>query len=153
MRRGRGRGSFRGFTLIELLTAMVIVAILVGIAVPTYTSQMRKSRRTEARTAVLDIAGREERLFSTTNTYSTAPADIGYGAAGSTFPMTVGSGYYTVTVTMTAGPPATFAVVATPVTGKGQDKDKDCASFRVDQAGRQTATDQSSADSTDKCWG
>lgn len=149
----RRRLSLRGFSLIELLTAMTIIAILAGIAIPTYTSQMRKSRRTEARTALLDLAGREERLFSTTNTYSTSPADVGYGAAGSTFPMAIGSGYYNVAVTVTAGPPATFTITATPVTGKGQEKDKQCMSFSVDQAGRQAATDSTAADSSATCWG
>ena len=149
----RIRPLFRGFSLIELLTAIVIVAILASIAIPTYTSQVRKSRRTEARTALLDLASREERLFSTTNTYSNLPADVGYGATGSTFPMAIGSGYYNVSVTVAAGPPATFTVTATPVSGKGQDKDKQCASFSVDQAGRQTSTDSSSNDSSTTCWG
>ena len=149
----RQRHGFRGFTLIELLVAVMIVAILAGVAIPTYTSQVRKSRRTDARTALLDIAGREERLFSTTNAYSNAPADVGYGASGSSFPMTIGNGYYSVSVTVTAGPPATFTITATPVSGKGQDKDKQCASFSVDQAGRQTSKDSSTNDSSGTCWG
>lgn len=144
----RGRLFERGFTLVELLTTMVIVAILAAIAIPSYNSQVRKSRRTEARTALLDIAGREERLFSTTNTYSATPADVGYNTL-----TPIGSGYYNVAIEVTAGPPATFTITATPVTGKGQDKDKDCASFVVDQAGRQTSKNQSAADSTTACWG
>ena len=46
----------------------------------------------------------------------------------------------------------TFTVTATPVSGKGQDKDKDCASFTVDQAGRQASKDSTAADSSAKCW-
>jgi type IV pilus assembly protein PilE len=148
----RGRHGLRGFSLIELLTAVMIVGILASIAIPTYTSQVRKSRRTEARTALLDVASREERLFSTTNAYSNAPADIGYGAAGTTFPMAIGSGYYNVNVTVAAGPPAGFTVTATPVSGKGQDKDTQCASFSVDEAGRQTSKDSSANDSSANCW-
>lgn len=148
----RRRPGLRGFSLIELLTAVMIVAILASIAIPTYTSQVRRSRRTEARTALLDVASREERLFSTTTAYSNAPSDIGYGASGSTFPIAIGSGYYNVSVTLVAGPPAGFTVTATPVTGKGQDKDTQCASFSVDEAGRQTSKDSSSNDSTSTCW-
>ena len=146
-----GRG-YAGFTLIELLVAMVVVSILVGVAVPTYTAQTRKSRRTEARTALLDLASREERLFSTTNTYSTTPSDVGYGAAGTTFPMAIGSGYYNISVATAAGPPATFTLTATPIGGKGQDRDPQCASFGVDQTGRQVATDSSGNDASSKCW-
>jgi type IV pilus assembly protein PilE len=153
MDRMRRRYGLRGFSLIELLTALVIVAILASIAIPTYTSQVRRSRRTEARTALLDVASREERLFSTTTAYSNTPSDIGYGASGSTFPLAIGSGYYNVSVTVVAGPPAGFTVTATPVTGKGQDKDTQCASFSVDEAGRQTSKDSSSNDSTSTCWG
>src|SRR5216683_1422861 len=88
-----------GFTLVEL----VIVAILASIAIPAYNAQIRKSRRTEAKTALLDLAGREERYFNAntgTNAYTDVPALLGYAA---TMPQMqnypVGSGYYTVTVT------------------------------------------------------
>lgn len=149
----RNFARIRGFTLVELMTTLVIVSILVSVAVPTYNSQTRKSRRTEARTALLDIAGREERLFSTTNTYSSVPSDLGYGASGATFPMAIASGYYRVSVVVTAGPPATFTLTATPVSGKGQDKDTPCASFTVVQTGRQTAKNKAGADATTACWG
>jgi type IV pilus assembly protein PilE len=142
----------RGFTLVELLTVVLIVSVLVGIAVPTYTAQTRKSRRVEARNALLDLASREERLFSTTSTYSNTPSDLGYGTSGTTFPMSVGSGYYNVAVTVVAGPPATFTLTATPVSGKGQDKDTPCASFTVTQTGKQSSADSSGTDSTANCW-
>jgi type IV pilus assembly protein PilE len=141
-----------GYTLIELMVTIVVVAILASIAIPAYTAQVRKSRRTDARTALLDIAGREERLFSTTNAYSSTPSDLGYGAAGATFPMPIGNGYYNVAVNAAAAVPPTFTITATPVAGKGQDKDKQCASFTVDQAGRQSALDVSGTDATSSCW-
>jgi len=147
------KSGFAGFTLIELMTTVAIVGVLVSIAVPMYASQTRKSRRTEARTAVLDLATREERLFSTTNAYSTLPADLGYGAAGSSFPMNVGSSYYSVAVAVVPGPPATFTITATPVSGAGQDKDKQCASFIVTNTGKQSATNTAGADATTACWG
>lgn len=145
-----------GYTLMELLVTMVILGILASVAVPAYTAQVRKSRRTDARTAVLDIAGREERLFSTTTSYSSTPSDLGYGVAGATFPMTVGDGYYSVAVNVVpAAPPnqpATFTITATPVAGKGQDRDSQCATFTVDQAGKQSALDSAGTDATSACW-
>ncbi len=141
-----------GFTLIEILVALVIGAILISVAIPSYNSQVRKSRRTDARTALLDLAGREERLFATTNAYSTTPSALGYTAAGDAFPMTVGSGFYQVAVVANLGPPATFALTATAVAGTGQENDTDCASLAVDQAGRQTALDASNADNSAVCW-
>ncbi len=137
-----------GFTLVELMVTIVIGAILVSIAVPTYTDQIRKSRRTEARTAVLDLATREERYYSVNNSYSQVTADLGYGTdTGQILKLAVGNGYYEVTVTSKdAIPPAPagFSVVATAI--GAQAKDKSCLTFSVDQTGAQTSTP-----ATD-CW-
>ncbi len=145
----RTRAAAAGFTLIELMVAMVILGVLVGVAVPAYTSQTRKSRRTEARTALLDIAGREERYYSTNNKYSSTASDLGY----STFDPVGSGGYYKVTVTVPNASPTTYSVTATPVSGKGQDKDTQCASFSVDQLGNQTAKDSGANAADAACWG
>jgi len=86
-----------GFTLVELMITVVVLAIIVAIAVPSYQQQVRKSRRADARNAILDLAGREERFLSISNSYSQTPADMGYAAA---FPLTVNNGYYRLTVTV-----------------------------------------------------
>src|SRR5579862_5114765 len=92
------RSRLRGFTLVELMIVVVIGAILLSIAVPSYISSIRKSRRSEAKTAILELAGREERYLTTNPAgYSVTPADLGYGS----FATPVGSGYYTVAVCVT----------------------------------------------------
>jgi len=62
----------QGFTLIELMIVVTIVAILATIAYPHYTEQVTKTRRADAKTALLDLAARMERYFSENNTYATA---------------------------------------------------------------------------------
>lgn len=152
--RGRGAcgpgGKAPGFTLIELLVAMIIVGILTAIAVPSYLNYVRKARRVEAKTALLDLAGREERFYASSNVYTTTPASVGY--SGASFPMAVGNGYYSISVAVAAGPPATFTLIATPVAGKGQDLDTPCASLTVTQTGSQTARNSAAADNTATCW-
>jgi type IV pilus assembly protein PilE len=70
-----------GFTLIELMIVVVIATILISIAVPSYMQQIRQSRRTEAKTALLDAAGREERYFSTNgSSYTNVATQLGYNA-------------------------------------------------------------------------
>jgi len=143
-----------GFTLVELMVTVLIAAILLTIAVPAYQIFIRKSRRTEAKTAVLDLAGREETLFSTTNNYSGVSAAVGYGAAG--FPVQVGNGYYSVNVVVqppAANVPPSFVVTALPVAGTSQALDAPCQSFSVDQLGNQTALDSGGAVNTQTCWG
>jgi type IV pilus assembly protein PilE len=51
----------QGFTLIEVVITMAIIAILTTIALPAYQSSVRKSRRTEAITTLLDIQLRQEK--------------------------------------------------------------------------------------------
>jgi type IV pilus assembly protein PilE len=141
----------RGFTLIELVVVMLVTAILAMIAVSAYSNSVMKSRRTDAKSALLDLAGREERNLSTTNTYSDQPPQLGYTGAG--FPIAVGSGYYMVNVVVGAaapGVPPTFIITATPVGTQAQDTT--CALFQVDQTGLQSAFDAGGADQTATCW-
>jgi type IV pilus assembly protein PilE len=145
-----------GFTLIELMIVVVIATILLSIAVPSYMIQIRESRRTDARTALLDLAGREESYNATMNAYTNVPANLGYPA----FPATVGSGYYTITVSCavgygggSCGPNAilgpSYYLTATPVAGSSQAKDGQCTSFSVDSQGNQFSTGSAT---TTTCW-
>jgi type IV pilus assembly protein PilE len=144
-----------GFTLVELVIAMVIVSILAAIAIPSYSTYILKSHRTEAKTALLDIASLEERYFSTNNTYTQTPSDLGYsGAAGTAF--NVGSGYYTVLVSKTdatapttaipGGTPATYTMTATAI--NNQVNDTSCQTFTLNSTGNQGASPGTSA----TCW-
>ncbi|HEY2400707.1 MAG TPA: type IV pilin protein, partial [Steroidobacteraceae bacterium] len=123
-----------GFTLIELMVVITIGAILLGIAVPSYTGQMRKSRRTEARTALLDLAAREERYFSTNSAYTNLPANLGYAG---TFPVPVGSSYYQINVTAVTA--TTFTATATPINSQTADATQ-CGTYTIDNTGQQTVS-------------
>jgi len=137
----------RGFTLIELMIVVVIATILLSIAIPSYQQQVRQSRRTEAKTAILDLASREERFLSTNPTgYTVVAANLGYGA----LPTVIGSGYYTVSVCSPACAPSaaaapSYTVIATPVAGTSQAQDTQCTAFAVDSAGQQYAADGTGA--------
>ena len=85
--------SFRpeqGFTLIELMIAVGITAILATVAVTSYSSYVLRAHRTEAKSALLDLASLEERYLSTNNCYTATASALGYAA----LPLTIGSGYY-----------------------------------------------------------
>jgi type IV pilus assembly protein PilE len=151
-RRNSKLSAVAGFTLIELMVTLVVATILITVAIPGYQTFIRKARRTDAKTAVLDLAGREESVFSTQNKYSATPADVGYPA----LPSLVGSGYYTISVVVGApavAVPATFLITAVPAAGSTQLQDAPCQQFTVDQLGNQKALDSGGADNTQICWG
>lgn len=149
-----GAARAQGFTLIELMITVVIASILMTIAFPVYLHQIRESRRTDARSALLDLASREERYYAINNVYTDVATNLGYAS----WPQTVGSGYYNINQPTNVTPPtatsaATFTLSAAPIAGKGQDRDSDCQTFTVTQTGQETSTNGGGADSSSTCWG
>ncbi len=142
-----------GFTLIELMVTVAVAAIITTIAVASYNQEVVKSRRTDAKTALLDLAGREERYYSLNNAYTAVASDLGYSAFGAG--TTVGSGYYQlnapVVTAATATAPAAFTLTAVPV-GAQQANDTSCQTFTVLSTGQQSSTDGSGNDTTSTCW-
>lgn len=50
-----------GFTMIELMIVMGVIAILVAIAYPMFTSQIQQGRRADAQQELIDLALRQEK--------------------------------------------------------------------------------------------
>lgn len=59
----------KGFTLIELMIVVAIVAILASIAYPAYTESIRKGKRAQARTALVELLQQQERYMTQRNCY------------------------------------------------------------------------------------
>lgn len=63
------RASRQGFSLVELMVVLVILAILAAIEYPSYLESMRKTRRAEGRTALMQLMQQQERYYSQHGTY------------------------------------------------------------------------------------
>ncbi len=160
-----------GFTLIELMIVVAIIGTILAFALPAYDKQMLKSRRADAKTALLALAQLQE-SFNMNNANQYADTLLGTGglncehkgiceAAGTV--ATTPEGFYTLTVTDLAGKTGTgadfvsgFILTATIAAGKAQDQKWErerCASLSINSRGQKTAADSSSgtANSAD-CW-
>lgn len=131
----------RGFTLIELVVVIAIVGILATIAIPAFTEQVRKSRRSEAISTLGDLQMRQERWRSNHTTYGTLPEITGttallFNGAQSHYDFAV------TTNTATA-----YTITATP---KGAQTGDRCGTFSLalDVAARPGLPPQKSAGGT-----
>jgi len=128
----------KGFTLIELMIAIVIVALLVGIALPSYREQVRRTKRAECEAVLLKAASMLERYHSVNHVYAfttevnnalRCPPD------GSAATYTVGK-----ELPGTGG----FKLSAVPAGGQTGDR---CGTLTLDHTGN-----KGSALTTAECW-
>ncbi len=128
-----------GFTLIELMVVVVIVALLAAIALPGYQSSVRKSRRTDARIALSELAQTLERCQTQFGAYDDPACAIAS-------PQDSPEHHYRITVVRDAGSYTLSAAAQGTQAGDGS-----CASFGLNQLGERSALDGSGA-ATSACW-
>jgi len=145
---GMNNRKQHGFTLIELMIVVAIVAILAAIAYPSYTQQVRKGRRVDAKSAMLDLAARQEKYFATNNRYAVSGTVLNYGSEFPISLVTGGTTSYTMTVTQTNV--TNYLITATPVGDQIYDP---CYVYRLDNFGVQSNRTASDGDNaTTGCW-
>ena len=96
-----------GFTLIELMVVVAVIAIIAAIALPNYRDQVRKSRRAQAREAIVYVQTQQER-FRTNNpafTTDTSAPPAGIGSLPTT-------DFYTITISSASATGYTLVATA-----------------------------------------
>ena len=129
-----------GITLLELMIVVVIVSILAAVAYPSYKEQVRKTRRADGKSALLQTAQELERCYTRFSAYNNA-------ACGVTFPIDSPDEYYVVTAVGAVGASA-FTLAAAPQ--GDQTSDTKCGTLRLTSAGAQGS--QGADTDTNSCW-
>jgi type IV pilus assembly protein PilE len=165
-----------GFTLIELMIALAVLSILTAIAYPSYQESMTKSRRADAKSALLELSVSMERLYTATGCYNSGvdktcgTSDDGAPTARTTPPLlafdvapksaynpnasVVVKANYNLTVTAT---PTSFTLTATPRKSDGTNyavsdanyPDKICGALTLDNTGAKT---EGGTGTVADCW-
>jgi len=130
----------RGFTLLEVVIACAAVAILAALVYPSYMNSIQKSRRAEAKSALLGAAGQMERYFTERGTYATATL----GSSG-IYPNHSENSYYALSLANLAA--TTYTLRATPA---GQQVGDPCGTMTYNDTGVKDVTGGSWTVS--QCW-
>jgi type IV pilus assembly protein PilE len=128
----------RGFSLIELMIVVLIIGILAAVAINSYRKYVIRARRTDALTAMQDLAGREERFFYGNSAYTTVLTSLNITA-------TFGGPYYVVapaSATSTA-----YTITATPT---ALQVDPECKTLTLTSTGVYSTNGTGTAAT---CWG
>jgi type IV pilus assembly protein PilE len=138
-----------GVTLLELMAVVMVIGILGVIAMPGYRQYVMRAHRTDAKSALLQLATNQERFYLANRTYGTIlqlqDAKLLGGTAGNAFSE---RGAYRLSVSVANA--TTYTATATPVIGGTFDMtgDAQCTTFSITAQGLRTATGSSAA----TCW-
>ena len=129
-----------GFTLIELMIVVAIIGIIAAIAYPSYSDNVRKTRRAVAQADLMELAQWMERQYS---------ADFSYleGTNQPVLPFTesprTGTAFYNLNFTGAVTQNA-YTVQAVPT---GDQQNDDCGTQSMTQTGAKTASGTGT-----NCW-
>ncbi len=169
-----------GFTLLELMIVVAVIGIIATFAYPSYQESIKKSRRADAKGALMAFAGAMEKRFTLTNNYcdaggadgtsvsdcGTATNDTGTSTIfapcspvdvrldeGTTCDTTTSEVYYKLTInTVTPSTSSSAASFKLYATPIKQQADDKCGTLILDSTGKRDLIGASSGIQVKDCW-
>ncbi len=141
----------RGITLIELMVVLVIIAIIASIAYPSYTQFVVRTKRSSAKSALMQIADRQQQYFMDSKRYAASLTDLGFGAN----PFVIGDDGQSVaggsddrvySMSLSNVTATTFTATATPQLLQAS-KDTKCGNMTLAHTG-----EKGQSGAGDNCW-
>lgn len=118
----------KGFSLIELMITVAVVAILLALALPSYTHYIRKANRGEAQQLLLNWANNQEIWRAAHTTYAAQGSNLGVPSHTK----------YTFTVTGTTGTAYLLTATATGSQANDKEKGQSCTILTLNQSNTKT---------------
>lgn len=131
----------KGFTLIELMIVVAVIGILTAIAYPSYQDSVRKSRRTDAKSALLELAQFMERNYTLSNRYDKDSSGAAVVLPYTETPKDGTAKYYNLSIS--ASDAQSFTLKAEPKNSQVSDT---CGDLSITNTGEKTAS------GIGQCW-
>ena len=140
----RFASAVRGLTLIEIMVVVALVGILASIALSSYQSHARKTRRYAAQSCLMEQAQYMERYYTSASNPMTYTGAV---LPSATCKTNLAS-YYTFSLPAAANASQAFSVQAAAI--GAQTGDTDCRTLALNQAALRSSS--SATGPTTGCW-
>lgn len=129
----------RGVTMLELLIVVAIIAIVSAFGYPSYMQYVVNTKRTAATSALLQVADRQQHFFMDNKTYAGDLTDLGFAAdpwviTEEGMSTAAGNSDAVYSISLSGIAATTYTITAAPLHAQ-LDRDGDCGSLTLDQAG------------------
>jgi len=148
------KSSYRqlGFTLIELVIAVMIVGVLLTIAIPMYTEQVKHARRADAKVALAELSQLQEIYHADNHKFAESLENLkaekqGFKKEGTSYYSK--EGYYALNIVSASA--NSFSIEARADGNKAQKDDAACQRFTMNALSEKEAYDDANTLSP-KCW-